>query len=131
MQIRASVNRKLPGIKLDIGDPRWADFNGSFQLETHTSESLLEEIRQGHSICAELGNCEREHCDRWCCPGRRKRSDSSHCGRPAGYRISWHFVASQALALDFDEGNLDLDELMDDSFINSYATFIYSTISHA
>jgi hypothetical protein len=40
-------------------------------------------------------------------------------------------VSSPFLALDFDQGNLGLQDLLADPFIRANATFIYSTISYA
>lgn len=128
-KIEVSINRHFPGRKLAISDPRWAIYNSAFTPESHSAQILLEQVRRGHAFCSVLGSCQRDHCGQWCCAERRKANDLSHCGRPAGHRISWHFVSSQILALDFDYGNLSLDDLLADPFIMTYATFIYSTIS--
>jgi hypothetical protein len=82
---------------------RWGKFNGAFQTETHSPDSLLSEIAAGHSFCAAL----------------------------SGYRNAERFVSSQTLALDYDSGNPSLDDLLTDTYIASYGTFIYSTLSHS
>jgi len=130
-EFRLSISRKYPKEKLGFGtaETRWAEHNNSFVPEGHTPESLLEELKRGHSFCAVLGSCERDHCGQWCCPPRRKANDPTHCGRPQGYRVGWHFVSSQTLALDFDTGNPRLTDLQSDPFIAQYGTIIYSTLS--
>ena len=66
-----SINRYLPGQKLGLGDRHWGRYNGSFQPETHSPESLLHEIEQGHAFSALQGSCQLEHCGQWCCPERK------------------------------------------------------------
>ena len=128
-----SINRLYPGEKLAIGDRRWGRFNGAFQKETHTAESLLAEIRAGHSFCCALrgDNCGLDHCGttKPCCPDRR--NDPTHCGRPFGYRKNSHFVSAQTLELDFDAGDVisSIPYLREAPFIREYATFLYSTLS--
>lgn len=125
-----SINRRWPGEKLAISDRRWARFNRAFKRETHTCESLLAEIRKGHSFCCVLGGCDLSHCGGlWCCPHRK--NDSDHCGRPVGYRKSSHFLSAQTLELDFDQGDetSSIPHLLSDPFINEYASFAYSTLS--
>ncbi|MDA0735478.1 MAG: hypothetical protein O2860_13010, partial [Chloroflexi bacterium] len=132
LQFRISINPLYPGEKITQGDSRHARYHGAFRPETPTLESFLSAIEQGKSFCAELlvGDCGREHHgQKWCCEERRQKADPTHCGRPEGYRIGWHFQSSQVLALDVDSGNLTIDELLADPFISSYATFIYPTIS--
>lgn len=129
LRFQVSINRLWPGEKLAIGDRRWARFNGAFKKETHTCESLLAEIRKGHSFCCILGGCDLDHCGvRWCCPHRK--NDPDHCGRPVGYRNASHFVSAQTLELDFDQGNemSSIPYLLTDPFIAEYASFMYSTL---
>ena len=126
------MNRLHAGEKLAIGDRRWARFNGAFNGETHTAESLLAEIRRGHSFCCVLchDDCGLDHCgERWCCPERK--NDPLHCGRPFGYRKTSHFLSAQTLELDFDQGDLtsSIPYLLTDPFIATYAAFLYSTLS--
>ncbi|HZA23571.1 MAG TPA: hypothetical protein VFA32_13390, partial [Dehalococcoidia bacterium] len=109
-----------------------ARYHGAFHPETHTPESFLAAIEEGKAFCAELltVDCGREHHgQKWCCKKRREQGDPTHCGRPHGYRISWHFASSQVLALDVDAGNLTIQDLLADLFISQYASFIYPTIS--
>jgi hypothetical protein len=133
LQFAVAINRLYPGTKLGPAgtDTRWGAFNGGFKVETHTPESLLEEIKQGHAFCPELRTekCDREHCGQWCCKKRRDEGDASHCGRPLSYRLSWHFRSCQYLALDIDSGDLTLEVLLADPLIGNFATIIYSTIS--
>ena len=58
-----SINRYLPGQKLGLGDRRWGRYNGSFQPETHSPESLLHEVELGHAFSAVQGSCQLEHCE--------------------------------------------------------------------
>jgi hypothetical protein len=105
INLRVSINRLYPGQKLrrkDEGETRWDVFNKAFHPEIHMPESLLDEIAVGHSFCAVMSS----------------------------YRNSDNFVSSQTLALDYDSGNLSIDELMADDFIANHASFIYSTLSH-
>jgi len=132
LKFQVSINRTCPGEKLPQGDPRHPEYHGAFHPELHTPESFLAAIQQGKAFCAELltGDCGREHHGlKWCCKERRDRGDPAHCGRPDRYRVSWHFLSSQVLALDVDGGNLSVEDLMEDRFIARYATFIYPTIS--
>lgn len=127
-----SINRLYPDEKLAIGDRRWGRFNGAFQRETHTAESLLAEIRQGHSFCCVLrdDDCGLDHCgERFCCPMRKY--DVTHCGRPFGYRKNSHFLSAQTLELDFDQGDetSSIPHLMGRAFIREYAALLYSTLS--
>lgn len=131
-----SINRLYPGQKLDPRgqDRRWGRFNGGFKPEVHTGESLLAEIRAGHSFCCVLrdDDCGRDHCgvERRCCYPMRK-DDPTHCGRPLGYRKASHFLSAQTLELDFDQGdeNSSISFLMADPFIAQCAAVIYSTLS--
>ena len=129
-ELEVSVNRLYAGDKLVVRDRRWARFNGAFRQESHTLESLLAEIRQGHSFCCVLAGCNLDHCGaRWCCPNRR--NDPQHCGRPIGYRKNSHFVSAQTLELDFDQGDetSSIPYLLTDPFIVEHAAFLYSTLS--
>jgi hypothetical protein len=131
-RFRVSLNRMAPGEKVVRGDSRHAQYHGSFQPETHTPGSLFAAIKEGYAFCAELlvGDCGREHHgQRWCCQECREKGDPTHCGRPDGYRHSYHFKSSQVLALDDDSRNLSIDELLADPFIAEYASFVYPTIS--
>src|SRR5918996_5103046 len=125
-----SINRLFPGQKLGMPpeEKRWARYNSSFHEEEHTPDSLLVEIEKGHSFTCSLGRCQGLHCGTWCAAEECK-GIPGHCGRPAGYRHSHHFKSSQVLALDDDGRNLSIDELLADSFIAQYASFIYPTIS--
>ena len=126
--IQIGINRLYPGEKIPQGDPRHGQYHGGFVAESHTLESLVDEIRRGHAFCAELGGCERgHHGGRWCC--RDRDGDPAHCGRPAGQRIAHHFKSAQHLALDIDSGNPSTDDLMADPFISRFAALIYPTIS--
>ena len=127
-----SINRLYPGEKLTIGDRRWGRFHGAFQKATHTAESLLADIRQGHSFCCVLrdDDCGLDHCgERFCCPNRK--DDVTHCGRPLGYRKKSHFLSAQTLELDFDQGDYtsSIPGLMANPFIAQYASFLYPTLS--
>ena len=129
-EIDISINRLFAGEKLGSGDKRWKDFNGGFSWERHTIESLISEIKQGHSFCCVLDVCKLDHCGgNWCCPNRRY--DPGHCGRPIGYRISGHFRSAQTLELDFDKGDetSSIESLLADPFIAQNAAFLYSTLS--
>ena len=129
-QFEVSINRTLPGIKLPRGDPRWTAYNNAFRPETHTAESLLAELTEGHSFCCVLGGCPLGHCGGWwCCPDRE--NDPQHCGRHVGYRNADHFVSAQTLELDFDRGDetSSISHLLMDSFITDNAAFLYSTLS--
>lgn len=132
-KILVAINRSLPHEKLGPwgADQRWANFNGSFRTEALDSLELLEEISLGHAFCAALGRCQREHCGgKWCCPERR--NDTSHCGRPHGYRLNRHWLSAQLIALDFDTGDSrsTLDHLLSVSLVSKHAAFAYTTLSH-
>ncbi|MBI4299113.1 MAG: AAA family ATPase [Chloroflexi bacterium] len=103
VKLSVSINRLYPGQKLVPGDKRWDRFNGDFNTEEHTPESLFEEVaKNGNAFCCAL----------------------------KGYRKTENFVSAQTLGLDFDKGAVSLEALLGDSFIVTYASFIYSTLSH-
>ena len=62
LHFKVSINRLWTGEKFSIDDRRWRRFKGAFHKETHTDESLLTEIRRGHSLCCVLGGCNLDHC---------------------------------------------------------------------
>ena len=108
-EFRVSINSLFSGEKIIQGDQRHARYHGAFRPESHTTESFLASIQEGKAFCAELlqGECGREHHGQWCCKERREQGDSTHCGRPEGYRVGWHFQSSQVLALDVPEAHVD------------------------
>lgn len=127
------INRLYPHTKLGPqgADGRWGRFNGGFVPETqNTSASLLKSVENGYAFSPWLGGCQREHCGQWCCPERR--NDSSHCGRPKGYRLNRHFIEAQHIGLDFDNGDRrsTLDYLLDLPLIAEHSAFVYTTLSH-
>ena len=139
VELRVSINRMCPGEKLPRGDKRHYHYHGGFRAETHTPESLFQEVRRGHAFCPELlpGDCGLAHHGRWCSSNPKRRSycpdadTPGHCGRPNRYRVAEHFKSGQHLALDVDSGNLSIDDLLADPFIAQQATMIYPTISSA
>ena len=103
-----SIDRQCPGEKLLTGDERWGGFNGSFKPESHTMDSLLNEVMSGHAFCPELRTDDcglLHHGGRWCC---KDKPSSEHCGRPDGYRHLPHFKSVQHLALDGDGGTREI-----------------------
>ena len=110
-----AINRLYPGEKLADGDPRWGGYKGGFRLKTHSTESLLAEVRQGYAFCCVLGAC-----------------DKPDCGRPDGYRVSRHFVSAQVISLedDTEDERSSLDALEEDPFVLEHGAFLYTTISH-
>ena len=110
-----SINRLYPGEKLSEGDSRWGTYNGAFHMETHTTDSLLAEVRLGYAFCCVLGAC-----------------NDKDCKQPNGYRMSRHFATAQHIGLDFDteDDQSSLRMLEQDSFIADHAGLLYTTISH-
>ena len=135
LRFQVSINTLFSGEKLGPQgkDRRWGRFNAAFKPEVHTAESLLAEIRTGHSFCCALrgDNCGLDHCGatKPCCPDRR--NDPTHCGRPFGYRKASHFLSAQTLELDFDQGDVtsSISYLREKPFISEYAACLYSTLS--
>ena len=115
IQFEAGIPPCYPGQKVVAGERRHPRYHGSFKTKTHTPKSFLDAISKGFAFCAALitGDCGREHHGRrFCCKERRDRGGSTHCGRPARYRISHYFQSSQILSPDFDTGNLSIEGLL-------------------
>lgn len=91
--------------KLPPGDPNWSKFNASFDNLNVIAERLLDMIYKGQSITT-------HHKDHW--------------------RTSANYICGQHLGLDFDCGDKSssLSALSQDKFIQKYASFLYTTMSH-
>jgi len=127
-----SINRAWPGEKL--GSPpaerRWATYNGRFIAEKHEPATFLNQITQGFSFTAVLGECPGICCGRWCTNASHSKPD--HCGRPWAYRRNQHFDSAQFIALDFDTGDerSTFAYLVNQPLIAEYVSFLYTTLSH-
>ena len=130
-EFEIAINRLWSAEKLKFRDRRFRVYNGSFQRECHTLQTFAAEIAAGHSFCAVLGGCDRDHCGgSFCCPDRK--NDPKHCGRPVGYRANHHFVSAQFAALDSDTGDQrsTLDYFLADPFFRQHGSILYTTLSH-
>jgi len=104
LKFQISINRTCPAEKLPQGDPRWYRFTRSFWPETHTLDSLVAEIQEGHSFAPVVRD---------------------------GHRKQENFVSAQHLGLDSDTGDYrsSLESLRGDSFIANHAALLYETHS--
>jgi len=95
----------LGGKKLLPGDPRWAKFNASFRNHALAPGYLLDVIYNGKAITT-------HHKDNW--------------------RATKNYLCGQHIGLDFDSENefSTLAYLQQDKFIQRYASFLHTTISH-
>lgn len=104
LQFQVAINRLWPGEKLAQGDTRWGRYTVNFVNETHTPQSLLKEIQQGHAFCPAM-------------TGQRRSQEN--------------FQSAQHLVLDFDTGDQRsrFSTLLEHPFIREHAAFLYSTLS--
>jgi len=104
LKFEIAINRMCPGEKLPQGDPRWYRFTRSFHQETHTLDSLLAEIQQGHSFAPVV---------------------------KGGHRKQENYISAQHIGLDSDTGDQRsaLEVLAEDPFIGRHAALLYETHS--
>ena len=104
VKFQVSINRMYSGEKLPNGDPRWHRFTRSFHQEIHTLDSMIVEIRLGHSFAPVVKD---------------------------GHRKQENFISAQHLGLDSDTGDYrsSLESLREDTFIASHAALLYETHS--
>jgi len=101
----AISNLPLEGKKLLPGDPRWRTFNASFEnLELPTME-IMNSVYNGFAMTT-------HHKDHW--------------------RTTENYLCGQHIGLDFDteDQRSTLPTLASDKFIQKYAAFIHTTVSH-
>lgn len=100
----AVSNHKLDH-KLPPGDPMWHDFNSSFRNLDLEVQDVLDVIWNGRAITT-------HHKNNW--------------------RATQNYLMGQHIGLDFDNENKSstLGELCKDKFIQKYAAFVHTTISH-
>jgi len=105
MTTKIAISNMRLDAKLAHGDPLWGKFNGSFINAEIPATRLLDTIYTGHAITT-------QHSQQW------RKAENYLCG--------------QHLALDFDTGDKSstMAHLMDEKFIERYATLIHTTMSH-
>lgn len=108
-----AVNRQFIN-KLGKNDPRWGEYNDTFENVTLTQVELRNEIRAGHAITS---------------PHRHERHTLPG-GKQSAYRHSLNWEKSQYLGLDHDDLGFDAVLELNDGFICKYGSFIYTTPSH-
>lgn len=101
---RIAFNAMALSGKLPMGDPRWAEFNDSFDNLTFTLSQIADHIYRGYAFTT------------W------------HEGR----RSIEHFICGQHIAVDMDTGDerSTLAALEAHPFARMYASLIYTTPSH-
>lgn len=102
---KIAVSRTILAHKLPYGDPFWKTFNASFVNANLEPQHILQAVYDGHSITT-------QHKDHW--------------------RASENYICGQHIGLDFDTGDetSSIPYLLKDRFINRYASFLYTTMSH-
>lgn len=101
----AISNLPLDGQKLLPGDPRWKTFNASFEnLELPTME-IMNTVYNGFAM-------------------------TTH--HKAHWRTSENYLCGQHIGLDFDteDERSTLKTLAGDKFVQKYASFLHTTVSH-
>lgn len=103
---KLAVSRYSLAQKIPPGHPCWKKFNASFDNCELGSAEILSMVYQGYPITT-------QHRNHW--------------------RASENYLCGQHIGLDFDQGDQTstLDYLAKDKFISRYASFLYTTISHA
>jgi hypothetical protein len=101
----ATSNLSLDGKKLPPLDPRWKVFNASFENVQLPPMEIMNTIYNGFAITT-------HHKDHW--------------------RTGKNYLCGQHIGLDFDteDEKSKLTILANDKFIQRYASFIHTTISH-
>ena len=101
---KISIGPMLPG-KIPPGSPYWKEFNGSFQNKEATQSSIASDLYLGKPITT-------WHSNNW-----RNRDN---------------YIVGQHLGVDFDteDARSEMKTLLDDPFINKYASILYTTPSH-
>lgn len=95
----------LNGQKLLPGDPRWKQFNASFQNLEIPARAVMNTIYSGFAITT-------HHKDHW--------------------RTGENYLCGQHIGLDFDteDERSTLTTLASDKFVQKYAAFLHTTVSH-
>ena len=91
--------------KIAPGDPYWREFNGAFRNKELEQVDIASALYDGHAITT-------------CCEPQWRKVENYKCG--------------QHIGLDFDteDRRSTITTLMQDSFIDKYASIIYTTPSH-
>jgi len=108
-----AVNRQFIN-KLGKGDPRWGQYNDTFENMSLTQVELRQEIKLGHAITS---------------PHRHERH-TLPSGKQSAYRHSLNWERSQHLGLDHDDLGFDAVLELNNGFVCEYGSFIYATPSH-
>jgi hypothetical protein len=98
--------------KLPNGDPRWQDFNDSFENLSLTQVELCQEIKAGHAFTS---------------PHKHERHQLKS-GKMTAYRHSVNWCSSQHFGLDHDD--IGPDAVLENDFIRQHAAIVYTTASH-
>ena len=95
----------LNGKKLQPGDPRWSAFNASFQNREVEMNDVMDLVYAGKPITT-------QHKNQW--------------------RVTANYLCGQHIGLDMDteDSRSTLNQLSNDKFVQKYAAFIHTTISH-
>jgi hypothetical protein len=113
LKFEIAVNRQFIN-KLGKGDPRWGEYNDTFENVFLTQVELRQEIRKGHAITSP------HHHERHTLPS----------GRQSAYRHSLNWISSQHLGLDHDDLGFDAVLELNNGFVCKHGSFIYTTPSH-
>jgi hypothetical protein len=102
---KIAVSRFALDGKIPPGDPFWPKFNASFENTEMETQNILQAVYDGRPITT-------QHKNNW--------------------RSSENYLCGQHIGLDFDAGDntSSIKHLMDNKFIQRYAAFLYTTVSH-
>lgn len=105
MNYAVAFSRQAYGSKLDYGSSEWQGFNGSFINLDLDTNSIMSFIYRGHAITT-------QHAHQW--------------------RATKNYLRGQHIGLDFDneDDSCRLPVLARDKFVQRYASFVHTTISH-
>lgn len=122
MIFSVAINYSFVG-KMAKGNPRWKEFNNSFQRVETNVVGLAQAIYAGHAHCAVHARVSHRK--------QGRREDGTPFEYNGAYRDSANFVCLQTACLDFDgKGKEDsIDSLLLNPFISKRAGILYATSS--
>ena len=115
LAINFNVVGKMDG---DKSQKEWATFNDGFTNVEITTEQFIDNIRAGHSFCAQHVHT------------RRPLPKPDGTIRLSRFRNELNWGATSVVAGDWDDGAPPPEQMEDDPFVRNYACAGYTTVSH-